>query len=77
MEYVYRYIFDEIEVELSVTVDGTDKETSLEKAEKFMIDHGFEYPHDHLILFGQNFSETFYGPPGFTWRVFFGEKNEI
>ena len=52
MEYVYRYVQDEIEVELSVTVNGTDKEDSLEKAEKFMMDHGFEHPHDHMILFG-------------------------
>lgn len=52
MEYVYRYIFEEVEVELSVTVDGVDKETSLEKAEKFMMDHGFENPYDHMILFG-------------------------
>ena len=52
MEYVYRYVMDGIEVELSVCVNGTDNESSLEIAEKFMMDHGFEYPHDHLILFG-------------------------
>lgn len=56
MEYVYKYIFDEVEVELSVTVDSicsvTGKDYSLEIAEKFMMDHGFENPYDHMILFG-------------------------
>lgn len=51
MEFVYRYIYETVEVELSVTVEGTDKETSIEMAENFMMDHGFENPYDHMILF--------------------------